>query len=118
MKTLLINKIEELDWNVSITDITDCEYKKYCFELSKFSPEGQDFNITVYVDDLSDFDRALYDVYDNYDVSEETMLWLDSSGHGVNGAPYDMKDVYEDMEACKDALLDLYDELTVYLQTL
>lgn len=35
-------------------------------------------------------------------------MWLDSDGHGINGAPYDMKDVYEDMEACQNMILELY----------
>ena len=38
---------------------------------------------------------------------EEAYIWLDDSGHGKNGAPHDMKDVYEDMEACKSMLGEL-----------
>ena len=39
----------------------------------------------------------------------ETYLWLDSDGHGKNGAPYDMKDLYEDMEACREIIYELYE---------
>lgn len=46
-----------------------------------------------------------------YDVSYETYLWLDDEGHGSNGAPYDMKDVYEDMEWWKDSLENLANTL-------
>lgn len=38
-------------------------------------------------------------------------LWLDDEGHGSNGAPYDMKDVYEDMEWWKDSLENLANTL-------
>ena len=34
-------------------------------------------------------------------------LWLDSDGHGKNGAPYHMRDLLEDMEACETMLEDL-----------
>ena len=46
--------------------------------------------------------------YENFDVSEEAYYWLDDSGHGKNGAPYDMKDVYEDMEECKEFIYDAF----------
>ena len=36
------------------------------------------------------------------------LLDLDNTGHGLNGAPYDMKDVYEDMEACKKMVYELW----------
>lgn len=58
------------------------------------------------------FCNNIYDYYDNFDVSYETYLWLDSDGHGVNGAPYDMKDIYEDMAWCQNKIYDIY--LAVY----
>lgn len=72
-----------------------------CF--SKYSPAGQDFSTSFDVSpDMTDFIPSLNQRIDAYDVSEEAYLWLDESGHGKNGAPYDMKDLYEDMEACKE----------------
>ncbi|HHT98198.1 MAG TPA: hypothetical protein GXZ90_09940 [Clostridiales bacterium] len=107
-----INKIievaENLEWNVTI----DGEY----FELSKFSPAGQDFNIGIDgVEDIDSLVALLYERYLNFDVSEETYLWLDNSGHGQNGVPYDMKDLYNDMEACQEMILELYKELDIIL---
>ena len=49
--------------------------------------------------------------YESFDVSEEAYLWLDNSGHGKNGAPYDMKDVYEDIEEAKEEFGKLADLL-------
>jgi len=100
----IINKIEGLDWNVN-------KYED-SLELSRYSSAGQDFSINVSIgEDKDDFLSNLYEVYENFDVSYETYLWLDSTGHGTNGAPYDMMDVYKDMEECEEGILELYNEL-------
>lgn len=49
--------------------------------------------------------------YDDFDVDEETYLWLDNRGHGKNGAPYRMRDVLEDMEAAEKMVEDLLDAI-------
>lgn len=100
----IIEKIGDLGWTVYKEGDTE-----YC--LSKFSPAGQDFNIVVEGENVEELLDNIYDAYENYDVSEETYLWLDDTGHGANGAPYEMKDVLADMEACKQMILDLYNEL-------
>ena len=77
-------------------------------ELSFFSPEEQDCSLSIEKgNNIECFCNNIYDYYDNFDVSYETYLWLDSDGHGVNGAPYDMKDVYEDFEWVKNRILTL-----------
>lgn len=48
-------------------------------------------------------------------MSYETYLWLDSNGHGKNDAPYDMKDVYEDVEWWRDSLEYLANTLEILL---
>lgn len=72
----------------------------WCF--SKSSPANQDCSIEINASTLSDLQRELENFANNFDVSSETYLWLDHDGHGINGAPYDMKDVYEDMEWFKN----------------
>lgn len=103
----LFEKIKELGWKVNIeSDVL--------VSLGKYSPAGQDFYIDIDIDmegDINDFIQNIYDSYDNFDVSYETYLWLGSDGHGVNGAPYDMIDVYHDMETCKNNIFKLYQEL-------
>ena len=42
----------------------------------------------------------------DYDVSYETYLWLDNTGHGKNGAPYELEDVLEDIKACEQYIKD------------
>lgn len=86
------------------------------FLFSKFSPAGQDFNIEITVEDRPENECLIYDkvcdaiiiFWDRFDVCEETYLYLDNTGHGTNGAPRDMKDLYEDMEACEIMVADLW----------
>jgi hypothetical protein len=95
----IISIEEKLDWH-----ITD---ENGDFEIDKYSPAGQDFLIQLSADSIEEFVNELKGRYNNFDCSEEAYLWLDESGHGKNGAPYDMKDVYEDMEACKEMIGEL-----------
>jgi len=101
----MIEVAESLGWSVRID--------KNEFTFSKFSPSGQDFNMEFAADDVYDVIAEIKDRVNNFDCSEETYLWLDDTGHGKNGAPYDMKDLYEDMEAC----LKMIEELCNTLET-
>ena len=110
MKTLN-ERIKEIAENQGfVVDIVNNCDGNYTFIFSKYSPAGQDFsfeadmeenNIQYLLDNINEY-------YLNYDCSEEAYLWLDDTGHGCNGAPYDMKDVYEDMQACEQYVFDLY----------
>lgn len=92
MKALL-DKAERLGWSV------DNEDNNSFISFQKYSPAGQDCSFEIEkTEDICDFVKSISDYYENFDVSYETYLWLDNTGHGINGAPYDMKDVYEDME--------------------
>ena len=111
----LLDRIRENDWIVTV----DGNY----INIGKYSPAGQDFSFDIDVTDFEEenditaahlFVEAIHEEYDKYDVSSEAYIWLDDTGHGKSGAPYDMKDVYEDMEACKDMLLELYNDLHVF----
>lgn len=85
------------------------------FSFEKDSPAGQDFYFSVSVPNEGDEDifydnveDAIYTYWEGFDVCYETYIWLDETGHGRNGAPYDMMDVYKDMEACEDMIHDLW----------
>lgn len=85
------------------------------FSFEKYSPAGQDFYFEVSVPNDDDEDifydnveDAIYTYWEGFDVCYETYIWLDETGHGRNGAPYDMKDLYEDMQACEDMIHDLW----------
>lgn len=99
----LTDIIEKHDWSIDYED-------DGTIYLSKYSPAGQDFGFYIEkVESIEEFADKIYDQYNEYDVSEAAYLWLDESGHGTNGAPYDMKDLYEDMEACEQNILELYE---------
>lgn len=110
-KETIKNKIEriarEAGWSVYIED----ETKDYiCYDFEKYSPAGQDFHVSAELENLEieTLMDNLNSRYANFDCSEETYLWLDNTGHGKNGAPYDMKELYEDMEACQEMIMELY----------
>ena len=82
------------------------------FEFALISPAGQDFRFELCgIETFDDLLKKLDDYYDSYDPSEEASYWLGSDGHGKNGAPYEMGDVYEDMFECKEYVEDLIDYL-------
>lgn len=92
-----------------------CKHDNW-YIFSRYSPAGQDFNAEIDFDADETDPEAIYEnvvenlalyVY-NFDVSYEAYLWLDNTGHGKNGAPYDMRDVYIDMEWCADKMEELY----------
>lgn len=92
----LMKDIENAGWTMK-EDKTD-----YNFQI--YSPVGQDFYFCISKDvvfDLDTLEEEIYDYYNCFDVFEATYIWLDETGHGKNGAPYDMKDVYMDMEWCE-----------------
>lgn len=101
----MIEVAEKLNWTVRVNDNN--------FEFNKYSPAGQDFNISITAENLGEVVEEIKERIDNFDCSEETYLWLDNTGHGTKGAPYDMKDLYEDMEACLKMIEELYEELTI-----
>ena len=73
----------------------------------KTAPNGLDFSFEVDIgDDINDFSRNIYEAFMDYDVSYETYLWLDNTGHGKNGAPYELEDVLEDIKACEQYIQD------------
>jgi hypothetical protein len=77
------------------------------FDFGKYSPAGQDFHFCIYGGkNKGDLLLNARDYYENFDPSEEAYYWLDNTGHGKNGAPYDMGDLYNDMVACKEIILE------------
>lgn len=68
----------------------------------KKAPKGLDFSFEVNIgDDINDFARNIHNLFMDYDVSYETYLWLDNTGHGKHGAPYELEDVLEDIQNCE-----------------
>ena len=100
------NKVDEVANDLEWWTGDSLEYgDDWCFITS--SPEGQDCVIEVRGETFEELANAVMNWADNFDVSEETYIWLDNFGHGTNGAPYDMRDCYEDMEWFKDKAMEL-----------
>lgn len=99
-------KIAESDsWTVTEEEYTNGKGLLF----SRFSPAGQDFSIsTGPFESAEELINSIHQRYVEYDADSEAYLWLDNEGHGKNGAPYRMRDVLEDMEACEKMIYDLY----------
>ncbi len=95
----IIATAEDNGWSV------DSDGNEYTFSQS--SPAGQDFSFSVAGETKEEILKEIREYSEGFDCSYEAYIWLDSSGHGANGAPYDMKDVYEDMEACAEMVDEL-----------
>ena len=111
-KETIKDKVEriarEAGWSVYIEDETE---DHICFDFGKYSPAGQDFHVSAELEDMeiNTLMDNLNSRYADFDCSEETYLWLDSTGHGKNGAPYEMIDVYKDMEWCENKIYELFE---------
>ena len=101
-------------WQVDYS-YTDEKETMVSFSFEKYSPAGSDFCFEVCVQNEDDEYSLYYNVadaistyFEGFDVSYETYIWLDETGHGKNGAPYDMSDVYKDTESCEKMIHDLW----------
>lgn len=100
---------ESLNFNITISEDEDVN-----ISFAKTSSYGQDFNFEISVDkdaSMIEIWKRLQSYQNNFDVSAEAYLWLDESGHGKNGAPFEMIDVYKDMEECKGFVTELADKV-------
>ena len=105
---------EREGWKVDY-EYTDEKETEICFSFNNYSPAGRDlyFEVCVPNDEDEDifydyFKYAIYKYWVLFDVCYETYIWLDDTGHGKNGAPENMKDVYEDTLSFADMIHDLW----------
>ncbi len=98
-------------WNVHTEKVTKTRH--IIFEFSRFTPAGQNFSFQVAMNggNLKSLIQEMMEYYEAFDADAEAYLWLDSSGHGRNGAPYRMKDVLADMEAAEQMIKELLQAL-------
>lgn len=69
---------EELDWTCTISNSDD----GLDVEFSKYSPEGEDFYISLRVDSLKDIPSELEEYWEGFDVEEHAITY-----YGCAGAP-------------------------------
>lgn len=88
-----------------------------CISFSTLCSTLKEFEFTIDNDgDVSHLRDNILAYYRDFDVSYETFIQLDNSGHGENGALYDMKELYEETEECQDFIMDLYKIVDNYIQ--
>lgn len=111
----LRNIIENNDWNVTCCEIDN---NIITLDLQTYTNCDCDFTVSISYEvnsnkaiEKENLINALIEFYNIFDVSYETYLWLDDTGHGINGAPYDMEDVYKDQLYAIEQL----DKLTIQI---
>lgn len=109
----VIEIAEENGFSVHIYNNREDE-EEYYFEFGKYSDCGRDFTFSIFFNtltDINDIADKIYEYYEGFDVSYETYIWLDNLGHGMNGAPDDMLDVYNDTKQCEGFIKELYNAI-------
>lgn len=113
-----INSEEEKEMKILLKEDLKAKLDEICWsayenekdvDFSTCTASGGDIDIVIDKgENLTDLAHNIYEYWNNYDVSYETSLWIGEDGHGINGAPYDIKELYEDMEGVKNMINDLY----------
>ena len=109
----VIEIAEENGFSVDVYNNRE-DKEEYYFEFGKFSDCGRDFTFSIFFNtlaDISDIADKIYEYYENFDVSYETYIWLDNFGHGMNGAPDDMLDAYNDTKQGEGFIEELYNAI-------
>ena len=109
----VIEIAEENGFSVDVYNNRE-DKEEYYFEFGKFSDCGRDFTFYIFFNtltDISDIADKIYKYYEDFDASYETYIWLDNFGHGMNGAPDDMLDVYNDTKQCEGFIEELYNAI-------
>lgn len=82
----------------------------YYIEISQYTPLGEDWWVTIWFDGTDEgFIEAMREMYDGFDVDEETEIWIEC--RGKNGVPSSIKALVEDAEWKESILGELADEL-------
>lgn len=101
----VLGKIQECGFSVE-------QETESVYWISRFTPKFQDCGASIDTEgDAENFISNIREYAWLFDVSYETYIWLDDTGHGRNGAPYDMIDVYNDMLWWRNSLEELSDFL-------
>lgn len=113
-----INSEEEKEMKILLKEDLKAKLDEICWsayenekdiDFSTCTAFGGDIDIVIDKGkNLIDLAHNIYEYWNNYDVSYETSFWIGEDGHGINGAPYDLKNIYENFEKVKSMINDLY----------
>ena len=107
LKNYIESIISSTDWNVSFYNKGNNAFY-VCFQI--YTSAGRDLNVEIELPDDAGEDelsQKLTEYDEGFDVSYETYIWLDSFGHGKNGAPHELEDVLNDTKEAKRLIEEL-----------
>ena len=96
LKTLFVKICEEQGWNVA-------EYSGN-YELSKYSPMGEDFSFCIGENDIK---SGVQDYYEDFDPEEHAAKWFDAKRRGEGSVPGSLRDLLDDADAIDEMLREL-----------
>lgn len=102
LKKRIFDKLEELDWSVSIYDVTSWEFEKY-------SPAGEDFIFTVTAEKTEDVWREVQRYAIDFDQDEHIEMWVNAR-NSTSGVP-SIRVLVEDAAEIQKMLDELADAL-------
>ena len=83
---------------------------EFIVEINQGTPLGEDWWEAIWFDGTNDrFVEAIRDRYNNFDVDEETEIWIEN--RGKNGVPSSIKALVEDAEWKESELERLANDL-------
>ena len=90
------------------------EYNDDGIDISRYTPYGQDWHLEIDAENLFQLIEKLQWEWQSFDVDYEAFLWIGRDGHGMNGAPYHIKEILDDMKECKDYIEFLFQSAKEY----
>lgn len=104
-------------WAVDTTD-NDNDLAYIFFQ--RYSPAGQDFNMSIEMldNDPNDFLENLSNYYEDFDPDGEALNWCDIKGHGIKGAPKRLKDIIIDFEYIEREINELIEVFNLQIEEL
>ena len=89
---------ENLDWDVIYSD--------HSFDVSKYSPAGEDFNFGIHAESAEQFVEEVKSYASYFDQEEHVKLWINGIDSGVSGVP-SIRELVEDAQAIDEMLREL-----------
>lgn len=113
-RKLIETAADHAGWNCIIEKSTCDKNKCYNINFNTDTHFGQDVQYDYTVKRLDDIVEEIHNTWEGYDPDQQAMYWVGSDGHGVNGAPYRLRDILSDMDEVEELLEKLYKELYNY----
>ncbi len=101
---------DRLEWSI-YEEYYDKD-KSWCVELSKYSPEGEDFVMSFWYDGtLKDFAYEVREYYEYFDAEDHAAMWYEAKQRAASGVP-GLKALVQDAEDIEKMI----DELATALE--